>query len=149
VAAETYERQQAEGAIRGDAFEAALAVYRKLNEENAKAVRAAGIPPEVEAVIAAVAKRHGFTLAEFRAHGRSSNQLAQARGEAIYVVRVISDVSLPMLGRYFGGRHHSTILAARDAFAERMKNNDVLLARVDRVIGAAKADGAEKVAVAS
>jgi len=112
-----------------------------------KKLQSRGVPPYVEALINGVAQFHGLTLADLRTTGRrrlrNRNRCAAVRGEATYLARTLcAEVSYRDLGKYFGGRHHATILATREAFAQRMKTDETLRSRISRVVGAmAAADG--------
>jgi chromosomal replication initiator protein len=69
--------------------------------------RAAG----VEEIQAAAAASFGLSRAELVAPGRAATPL-RARQVAILLTREMTDLSLPQIGRVFGGRDHSTILNA-------------------------------------
>jgi chromosomal replication initiation ATPase DnaA len=110
----------------------------------------AGVPPAIEALFETIAMHYGYALADLRRHEfsrqRSNNQLARIRGEAVYVARALSNVSFPTLGKYFGGRHHATLMSACEKFAERLEVDEVLRRRIARIVGEAAA--AEERAVA-
>jgi chromosomal replication initiation ATPase DnaA len=61
-------------------------------------------------IVAAIAKRHGVTFNDIMGPCRKRNIVA-ARYEAIVTVAQLRHLwSLPKLGRFFGGRDHTTIL---------------------------------------
>lgn len=68
--------------------------------------------PRPQTIIAAVAAGHGLSLRDLT--GKSQTRpVVRARFEAIVAVRELyPEKSLPTLGRLFGGRDHTTILAA-------------------------------------
>lgn len=146
-AGKIFEDARARNASPAESMADALSMLRRFGAyEPKKTFRALGVPPEIEAVIEAVAKHHGFTLADLRRYEKKrqkiSTNCARARGEAAYVVRVLSQVSYPELGRYFGGRHHSTIMSAREEFAARLRVDEVLRRRIDRMLGQGREQGA-------
>jgi chromosomal replication initiator protein len=65
----------------------------------------------VEEIQAAAAASFGLSRAELVAPGRAATPL-RARQVAILLTREMTDLSLPQIGRVFGGRDHSTILNA-------------------------------------
>jgi len=67
---------------------------------------------ETKQLVAAIAKRHGVTFADIMGPCRRAKIVA-ARFEAIVAVAQVRYAwSLPQLGRFFGGRDHTTILHA-------------------------------------
>lgn len=70
-----------------------------------------GGKPTVEDVLGATAKKFEMTKKDILARDRRPD-VARARKVAIYLSRELTGKSLPEIGRSFGGRDHSTILAA-------------------------------------
>lgn len=58
-----------------------------------------------------VAREFGISREELIGPGRSATPL-RARQVAIYLTRELTDLSLPQIGRLYGGRDHSTVLGA-------------------------------------
>ena len=58
-----------------------------------------------------VARHFDVTMKQMRGPGRRQT-VAQARRTAIYLVRKLTGCSFERIGRYFGGRDHSTVLYA-------------------------------------
>jgi len=56
-----------------------------------------------------VAERFGISRAELIGSSRAATPL-RARQVAIYLTRELTDLSLPQIGRLYGGRDHSTVL---------------------------------------
>ena len=56
-----------------------------------------------------VAERFGISRAELVGSSRAATPL-RARQVAIYLTRELTDLSLPQIGRLYGGRDHSTVL---------------------------------------
>lgn len=52
---------------------------------------------------------YGFSVAELRGPGRTK-EIAHARQHAMYLMAQQKHLSLPQIGRYLGGRDHTTVL---------------------------------------
>jgi len=63
----------------------------------------------VEEIQQQVAERFGISRAELVGGSRAATPL-RARQVAIYLTRELTDLSLPQIGRLYGGRDHSTVL---------------------------------------
>jgi chromosomal replication initiator protein len=63
----------------------------------------------VEEIQQRVAERFGISRAELVGSSRAATPL-RARQVAIYLTRELTDLSLPQIGRLYGGRDHSTVL---------------------------------------
>ena len=61
----------------------------------------------------AVSQRFGVTLDEL-VSPRRSQAVAYPRQVAMYLSRELTDSSLPMIGKQFGGRDHTTVIHAKD-----------------------------------
>ena len=61
----------------------------------------------------AVSQRFGVTLDEL-VSPRRSQAVAYPRQVAMYLSRELTDSSLPMIGKEFGGRDHTTVIHAKD-----------------------------------
>ncbi|MHC2462097.1 helix-turn-helix domain-containing protein [Bradyrhizobium embrapense] len=57
----------------------------------------------------AVCDRIGLTLAEFLAE-RRNGALVHARQVAMYLCKVLTSSSYPVIGRHFGGKDHTTVM---------------------------------------
>lgn len=68
-----------------------------------------GIGPN--GIVAVVAAHFGVAAAEI-AGPRRREGVIPARHVAMYLVRALTPLSLPAIGRVFGHRHHTTVLAA-------------------------------------
>jgi chromosomal replication initiation ATPase DnaA len=84
-----------------------------------------GVDPFVGRRIAKeVAKNHGFTVAELFSR-RRERALVKARHLAMYRIRKETELSLPRIGRMFGGRDHTTVLSACRAHQARKARGEV------------------------
>ena len=63
----------------------------------------------VEEIQQRVAERFGISRAELVGSSRAATPL-RARQVAIFLTRELTDLSLPQIGRLYGGRDHSTVL---------------------------------------
>ena len=89
---------------------------------------------ETSSIIARVAAKYGLTPADLAGESRL-RRVAYARHEAIWTVRQARPhLSLPALGRIFGGRDHSTIHYAIEVHACRMAWADILVSIADGVM---------------
>lgn len=68
-------------------------------------------PPDLNAIAKAVARRFRIKLPELRGATRIA-RVVRARGLVILLARRLTSASLQVIGEYFGGRDHSTILHA-------------------------------------
>lgn len=67
--------------------------------------------PKLTSIAAAVARRYRLTVADLTGRSRRA-ALVQARGLAMLAARQLYGMSLTEIGRYFGGRDHTTVLNA-------------------------------------
>ena len=66
-------------------------------------------PTSVEEIQQRVAERFGISRAELVGSSRAATPL-RARQVAIFLTRELTDLSLPQIGRLYGGRDHTTVL---------------------------------------
>ncbi len=109
-----------------------IAAIEAVREEIAPAVVPVGVPvvadnvvrwmPDARKIIADIAHKHGLNYRDL-VGPRRYRHIIPVRDEAIAAVRALSDgresFSLPMVGRIFGGRDHTSILAALRRHAKR------------------------------
>jgi len=63
----------------------------------------------VESILRAVAERFSLQPAQLKIKS-NTRQIAYPRQIAMYLVKELTHASLPEIGRYFGGKHHTTVL---------------------------------------
>jgi chromosomal replication initiator protein len=80
---------------------------------------AEGRTVSVEEIIAATSASFGVSTADLCGPSRKQ-PLARARQVAMYLCRELTDLSLPKIGREFGGRDHTTVLHALDKVKQIM-----------------------------
>lgn len=97
-----------------------------------------GIINGVEVVQRAVLKRfHGVTLSDLKSCRRTA-RVVMPRQIAMYICRHATNKSLPDIGNRFGGRDHTTVLAAVNKIGRLRKVNpeiDALVKSVAEEIG--------------
>jgi chromosomal replication initiator protein len=70
----------------------------------------------------AVIQRFGVTLDEL-VSPRRSQAVAYPRQVAMYLSRELTDASLPMIGKEFGGRDHTTVIHAKDKITKLIRED--------------------------
>ncbi len=79
----------------------------------------------VESIQRAVAQAFGVRVAQIRDRD-NSREVTTARHAAMYICKQITQLSLPEIGRRFGGKHHSTVLhAVRKVARHRQEDADL------------------------
>jgi chromosomal replication initiator protein len=63
----------------------------------------------VDAILRAVADRFGLQAAQLKQKS-NAHQISYPRQVAMYLVKELTQASLPEIGRMFGGKHHTTVL---------------------------------------
>ncbi len=107
------------------------------------AADASALDPCAVKWIELTAERHGIFAVELT--GERRRWKMSVRDEAVHVARAMTGVSFPALARYFG-RDHSSLVQGERRFEKRLAADDLLRARIERLIGDARA---ENVAVAA
>ena len=79
----------------------------------------------VESILKAVAERFNLPPAQLKVKS-NTRQIAYPRQVAMYLVKELTHASLPEIGRYFGGKHHTTVLHSVQKIDElRQKDEDL------------------------
>lgn len=81
-----------------------------------------------EAIITAVAHAHRASVAEIKSTARLKH-LVHARQHACALLRELTDLSCPAIGRAIGGRDHATVLHGIEQWSERRR----IYANEDRI----------------
>lgn len=89
----------------------------------------------VEEIQQRVSTAYGISRAELVGSTRAATPL-RARQVAIYLTRELTDLSLPQIGRLYGGRDHSTVLNSIRRIEARFGEDRELNARVEELRGA-------------
>ena len=77
----------------------------------------------VTGIKSAVAYFFGMPIEELH-HNNTTRAVTVPRQIAMYLVKQMTDASLPEIGRWFGGKHHSTVMHAI-ARIESRRHRDV------------------------
>jgi chromosomal replication initiator protein len=80
-------------------------------------------------ILAATAEAFSLTIADLEGP-RRHQPLARARQIAMYIVREMTDLSLPKIGTIFGGRDHTTVLHGINTVNRLMTEDPTLFDRV-------------------
>ena len=80
-----------------------------------------------------VAEEFGISLQDLKARRRQKN-IVLPRQVAMYLSRELTDLSLPEIGGFFGGKDHTTVLYSYNKIKEDLNKKEVLKNRVERVI---------------
>ncbi len=79
----------------------------------------------VESIVRAVAERFNMTPSQLKMKS-NTQQIAYPRQVAMYLVKELTHASLPEIGRYFGGKHHTTVLHSVQKIDELRQRDEVL-----------------------
>ena len=86
----------------------------------------------VDKIFAAVYKKYDIKKEDIVSSKRTK-EIANARHITVYVIRRITDMSLPNIGKIIE-RDHSTVLSSLDAVEKRMMQNPVFQAEIEEMI---------------
>ena len=90
----------------------------------------------VEKVLNLISQTYGVPQEELKGRKRTK-EIAFARNVAIYIIRKITDLSLPATGRFFD-RDHSTIYSAVASIESEIKTNSALNNQIEEISKLAK-----------
>jgi chromosomal replication initiator protein len=86
----------------------------------------------IETVLRHVAEHYTCKVADLKSPKRHS-QITKPRAVAMFLCARLTGCSLPEIGRGFGGKHHTTVLAARDKIARQLETDRALKHEVDAI----------------
>ena len=92
-------------------------------------------PTSVEEIQQRVAERFGVSRAELVGSSRAATPL-RARQVAIFLTRDLTDLSLPQIGRLYGGRDHTTVLNSLRRVEAGLNDDPELAEKVRELRGA-------------
>ena len=87
----------------------------------------------VDAIQELVAAQYKIRVEDLKAKKRTRS-IAYPRQIAMYLTRELTDLSLPRIGEYFGGRDHTTVLHACEKIAEDKKTHTNLERQLAKLI---------------
>lgn len=82
-----------------------------------------------EKIKKAVCKHYGIKITDMES-SKKTNNIAYPRQIAMYIVREMTDYSLPKIGQFFGGKHYTTVLYA----CEKIENDQKLDKNLKEII---------------
>ncbi len=80
-----------------------------------------------------IAEEFGISLQDLK-NKRRNKTVVFPRQIAMYISRELTDLSLPEIGAFFGGKDHTTVLHAYNKIKEGLEKDEVLKNRITRVI---------------
>jgi chromosomal replication initiator protein len=92
-------------------------------------------PTSVEEIQQRVAERFGVSRAELIGSSRAATPL-RARQVAIFLTRDLTDLSLPQIGRLYGGRDHTTVLNSLRRVEAGLDEDPELVEKIRELRGA-------------
>lgn len=75
-----------------------------------------------EKIKKAVCRHYGIKMSEIES-SKKTNNIAYPRQIAMYLIREMTDYSLPKIGQFFGGKHYTTVLYACEKIEDEMKTD--------------------------
>ncbi len=85
------------------------------------------------AILEKVSERYGFSIEEITGKSRR-RPLVTARQVAMYVVRELTDMSYPAIGRVFGDRDHTTVMHAVSKVEALMAERKAIFHQVQAIV---------------
>jgi chromosomal replication initiator protein len=86
-----------------------------------------------EMVIRAVAGYYGLKPAQLKAKS-NTRRIAQPRQVAMYICKEVTGLSLPQIGKDFGGKHHTTVLHSVRKIQEMRKKDSEIAAVISKIL---------------
>ncbi len=86
----------------------------------------------VDKIFKAVEKKYGIKREEI-VSGKRTKEIAIARHITVYIIRSVTDMSLPNIGKIIS-RDHSTVLSSLDTVEKRMASDPVFRAEMEEMV---------------
>jgi chromosomal replication initiator protein len=87
--------------------------------------RRSRLRPKLKTIASLAAKHFGLRIGDLRGSSRR-RAVVEARGAAIHLARQLTGKSLEEIGRYFGGRDHTTVLHSLETTEARLRNDPAI-----------------------
>jgi chromosomal replication initiator protein len=87
----------------------------------------------MEAIVKAVAEKFSMQPSQIKMKS-NTRQIAYPRQIAMYLVKELTQASLPEIGRYFGGKHHTTVLHSVQKIDDLRQRDEVLNSLIHSVL---------------
>ncbi|HEY2148486.1 MAG TPA: helix-turn-helix domain-containing protein, partial [Pirellulales bacterium] len=81
--------------------------------------------PKMKTIASLAAKRFGLRVGDLRGSSRR-RAVVEARGVAIHLARQLTGKSLEEIGRFFGGRDHTTVLHSLETTEARLRTDPAI-----------------------
>ena len=78
----------------------------------------------VDRILEKVSQKYGVSVEDIKGRKRTK-EIALVRHRSIYIIRKLTDLSLPAIGKLFG-RDHTTIMASLDTVEREMAKDSLL-----------------------
>jgi chromosomal replication initiator protein len=127
--------RELEGALRRVLAMAALsgrAPDQEMVEQTLGVLTSHLVRVDPQQIIKAVAADHGVSIADMKGPRRHRN-ITVPRQLAMYLVRELTDESLPQIGAHFGGRDHSTVINSLKRVEALRDADPEMRARLERI----------------
>ncbi len=85
-----------------------------------------------EKIKKAVCKHYGIKISEIES-SKKTNNIAFPRQIAMYLIREMTDYSLPKIGQLFGGKHYTTVMYACEKIEDEIKIDKNLAEVIDNI----------------
>jgi chromosomal replication initiator protein len=89
----------------------------------------------IEAIQRSVAEMFGISVEELR-EKNTRRAVTVPRQIAMHLVKQLTDASLPEIGRYFGGKHHTTVMHSIARIEEQRRTDSVLDHAISKLLKA-------------
>jgi chromosomal replication initiator protein len=86
----------------------------------------------VDKIFAAVEKKYGVSKSDLTGKSRVK-EVAQARHVTIYLIRTVTEMSLPAIGKLFN-RDHSTVISSLDTIDKKTASSSAFEAEINNLI---------------
>jgi len=90
----------------------------------------------VDRIVEKVSRKYGISVEDIKSRKRTKD-IASARHIAIYLIRKMTDMSLPAIGKYMG-RDHSTIMSSLDTIENEIARNAIFDVEINELIKSIK-----------
>lgn len=90
-------------------------------------------PITIDLITEMVAKEFNLRVSDLKAKKRTAS-IVFPRQIAMYLAREMTDFSLPEIGRFFGGKDHTTVIYGFDKIKERLNHDEKLRNLINRLM---------------
>jgi chromosomal replication initiator protein len=87
-----------------------------------------------DAILKLVAFNFGLKIADLKSDKRARN-LSEPRQVCMYLLRKHLMMSLPEIGRFMGGKHHTTVLHGVNEIISRSKSDPEIEMKISKIEG--------------